>query len=326
VIEVIEPGFATTVQDEGRSGYYRQCIAPSGAMDLASYRIGNALVGNDPGAASLEITFTGPKLRFTKAATVAVTGGDLPIFVNGDEAKAWMEIEVSPGDELSFGFLRSGVRAYVAVSGGIDVPSVLGSRSTHALIGIGGFEGRKLTAGDVLPTRTVHSRASSLRKLLPEHIPTFPKEVELRFVPGLFSYRLSARGMEQFVERTWTITPNADRTGIRMSCPEGQLEFVDSERPFGAGSDPSNVVDAGYPVGAIQIPSGTEPIVLSRDAVTAGGYFTVGAVISADLDLLGQCPTNGTVRFVPVSLDQADAARRASVEHRSAAIAAIATD
>ncbi|MET3937001.1 biotin-dependent carboxyltransferase family protein [Arthrobacter sp. OAP107] len=323
MIEVIEPGFATTVQDEGRPGHYRQGMAPSGAMDLASYRLGNALVGNDPGAASLELTFTGPRLRFTQAATVAVTGGDMPTFVNGREAKAWMEIDVSAGDELSFGFLRSGVRAYIAVSGGIDVPAVLGSRSTHALVGIGGFEGRKLTAGDILPTGTVRNQASSLRKLLPEHIPAFSGKVELRYVPGLFSYRLSTRGIDQFNGRTWTVTPNADRTGIRMTSTEGPLEFVDGERPFGAGSDPSNVVDAGYPVGAIQIPSGTEPIVLSRDAVTAGGYFTVGAVISADLDRLGQCPTNGTVRFVPVSIEQAAAARQASAKYLSAAIAAL---
>lgn len=325
MIEVIEPGFATTVQDEGRPGYYREGIAPSGAMDLRSYRLGNALVGNSPGTASLELTFTGPVLRFGEAVTVAVTGGDLPIFLNGAEVGGWEEINVAQGDVLSFGFLRSGVRAYIAVGGGIDVPTVEGSRSTHPLWGIGGFDGRKLAAGDHLKVG-VHRRSSpskSRRKVPTEHIGVFTKETQLRYVPGIFDYRLSELGVTQFIERTWIITPNADRTGIRMTSQDGPLDFCDGDRPFGAGSDPSNVVDAGYPIGAIQIPSGSEPIVLSRDAVTAGGYFTVGAVISADIDRLGQCPTHGAVQFVPVSVQEAIAERRAAARRLAEVFASL---
>lgn len=311
IIEVLEPGFATTVQDEGRPGYYRQGIAPSGAMDLRSYRLGNVLVGNPAGAAALEMTFTGPRLRFPEGGTAAVTGGHLPALVNGEQAPSWTTLHLEPGDELSFSFLESGTRAYLAVRGGLDVSVVGGSRSTHMLIGIGGIDGRALRAGDQLPVGSVPASGDAPTLQVPvHHRPDLAADVELRYVPGLFGYRLTDAGRRDFETRTWTVTPNADRTGIRLSSTDGQLEFVDAPRPFGAGQDPSNVVDTGYPIGAIQIPSGTEPIVLSRDAVTAGGYFTVGAVISTDLDRLGQCPTRGRIHFLAVTVDEATAARR----------------
>lgn len=311
MIDVIEPGFATTVQDEGRPGYYKPGIGPSGAMDMFSYRLGNGIVGNIPGSASLELTFTGPRLVFRRGLAFAVTGGQIPIYLNGEEVPAWTRLVAKADDILHFGFLKSGVRAYLAIEGGIDVPPVMGSRSTHVLIQIGGHQGRKLEPGDVLGVTTDCTVLPGTSTLDRRYIPTFHRDVELRFVPGLFDYRLTESGKRQFCNTDWSVTPNADRTGIRMTSATGDsLEFVPREPPFGAGSDPSNVADAGYPIGAIQIPSGIEPIVLSRDVVTAGGYFTVGAVITTDLDLLGQTPTRGTVRFVPVSIGTALAVRQ----------------
>lgn len=311
MIDVIEPGFATTVQDEGRPGFYKSGIGPSGAMDMLSYRLGNGIVGNVSGSASLELTFTGPRLHFRRALTFAVTGGEIPVYLNGHDVPAWTRVAAKPDDILHFGYLKSGVRAYLAIEGGIDVPMVMDSRSTHVLVQIGGHRGRKLEAGDTLNVATGGGRAPSSDTLDPRFIPRFQRDVEIRFVPGLFDYRLTDDGKRQFAAREWSVTPNADRTGIRMtSTSPDSLEFVSREPPFGAGSDPSNVADAGYPIGAIQIPSGTEPIVLSRDAVTAGGYFTVGAVITADLDSLGQVPTRGTVRFAPVPVETAVAIRR----------------
>lgn len=311
MIEVLEPGFATTVQDEGRTGYYKSGIGPSGAMDLQSYRLGNGLVGNAPGSASLELTFTGPKLSFRRELAFAVTGGDLPVFLNGAEVPSWTRLVAKAGDVVHFGFLRSGVRAYLAVEGGIDVPVFLGSRSTHVLCKLGGFKGRKLETGDVLDVCADGAVRPKATTLEPGFIPRYSREVELRYVPGLFDYRLTDAGKRQFADTEWSVSPDADRTGIRLTSKTADaLEFVPREPPFGAGHDPSNVADAGYPMGSIQIPSGTVPIVLARDVVTAGGYFTVGAVITTDLDLLAQSPTHGRVKFTPVSVAEALRARR----------------
>ena len=311
MIEVIEPGFSTTVQDEGRPGYFAGGIAPSGAMDLLAYRLGNGIVGNDAGCASLELTFTGPKIRFDAAAAFAVTGGDLPVFLNGQEVPMWTCLMAQPDDVLHFGFLRSGVRAYLAVLGGIDVPLYLGSRSTHVLCQLGGLEGRKLQEGDRIPLGEGGVPRLGVA-LAARFVPVYQREVELRYVPGLFDYRLTEAGSRQFIDTVWTISPDADRTGIRLTSTNSDpLEFVARDAPFGAGSDPSNVVDAGYPLGSIQIPSGTVPILLSRDAVTAGGYCSVGAIITADLDLLGQGPTHGRLKFTPITMHEALTVRRA---------------
>ncbi len=311
MIEVLEPGFATTVQDEGRHGHYKSGVAPSGAMDLMSYRLGNGLLGNAPGTASLEMTFTGPRLRFDRELAFAVTGGDLPVYLNGEEQPRWTVLTAKPDDVVHFGFLRSGVRAYLAIQGGVGVPVYLGSRSTHVLCKLGGYKGRPLAPGDVLEAGsagTAHPKATTLdSRFIPQHT----RDAELRYVPGLFDYRLTDAGRRQFTETEWAVSPDADRTGVRMTSKAAEpLEFVPREPPFGTGHDPSNVADAGYPIGSIQIPSGTVPIVMARDGVTAGGYFTLGAVITADLDRLGQTPTHGRIRFTPVSLESALTIRR----------------
>src|SRR5690348_16234928 len=150
-IEVIKPGLSTSVQDLGRPGHYHVGIPISGGMDRLALRAANLLVGNDEADAVLEVTFLGPELRFTEDATVAVTGAELPPLVDGGQQPGWTAFTVRAGQTLGFDFLRSGARAYIAVAGGIDVPVVLGSRSTYLLGGLGGHEGRTLRAGDVLP-------------------------------------------------------------------------------------------------------------------------------------------------------------------------------
>src|SRR5262249_5831030 len=202
----------------------------------------------------------------------------------------------------------------IAVAGGIDVPVVLGSRSTYALGALGGFNGRKLETGDELPVgkatapvkegRTV---AKDLRGL-PAAIPT-----ELRVMPGLYWHRITEAAREGFFSDTGKVAPEADRIGYRFKGGK-PLEFVPRDPPFGAGSDPSNITDACYPYGSIQVPGGTEPIVLHRDAVSGGGYFMVGTVISADMDLIGQRQPNTPVKFVKVEMDEAVAARKARVD------------
>lgn len=318
-IEVIEPGLATSIQDEGRPGYYNVGVPPSGALDLYSAAAANALVGNPSSAAVIESAYMGPKLRFTEPAVVAVTGADIPVLVNGQSAPSWTSLDLKAGDELSFEILAGGARIYIAVSGGIDVPLVLGSRSLYALGAFGGFQGRALQAGDVLPVGAGSGRPGLS---VPEALrPQFAKEMDVRIVLGLYDYRLTDEGMSALVDRPWQLSPVADRIGFRYAG--NPLQWKEREQPFGAGSDPSNITDAGYPVGSIQVPGGIEPIILHRDAVSGGGYAQVGTVISADMDVVAQSAPGTMAMFVPVTLDQALEARAAARARRAEMMAAL---
>ena len=305
-LEIIKPGLATTVQDLGRPGYFHLGIPEGGAMDRLALRAANMLVGNDEGAACLEAVFMGPEIKFDAELCVAVTGAEMPIMLEGEPRETWTSFTVKPGQVLSFGFLKQGARIYIAVSGGIDTPPALGSRSTYAIGALGGFEGRAIAAGDQLPVGTGdlmpgRSVPSSLRRR-----PGTP--AELRVLPGLYWDRLTEKSKDQFFADDWTVAPEADRMGYRFKGGQ-PMEFVDRDQPFGAGSDPSNIVDGCYSYGSIQVPGGLEPIVLHRDAVSGGGYFTLGAVISADMDLIGQLQPNTPVKFKRVDMDGALAAR-----------------
>ena len=243
---------------------------------------------------------------------MAVTGAELPPKVDGEPRPTWTAFVVEPGQTLSFGYLEAGARAYIAVSGGVDVPTVLGSRSTYALGSLGGFEGRNLKAGDVIKLGEAFAG-----RIGAEVKPTLRREVGgeamLRVVTGLYWHRLTDEAGANFFEDVWKVAPEADRIGYRFRGGR-PLSFVDREQPFGAGSDPSNVVDCGYAYGSVQVPAGLEPIVLHRDAVSGGGYFMLGTVISADMDLIGQLQPHQKVRFLKVEIDQALLARDAERE------------
>ncbi len=307
-VKVLKPGLSTTVQDLGRPGYYNIGIPISGGMDRFALECANMLVGNKPGLAVLEAVFMGPELQFSEDVTVAVTGAELPPKVNGEARQTWTSFKVKKGQTLSFDYLKKGARAYIAISGGIDVPVVLGSRSTYTLGALGGHEGRKLAEGDKL--KIGKGRGAREGRAVAEKLHRMPgTPAELRMIPGLYWHRITAEAGKHFLEDTWKVAPEADRIGYRFKGGR-PLEFVPREPPFGAGSDPSNIVDACYPYGSIQIPSGTEPIVLHRDAVSGGGYFMVGAVISADMDLIGQLQPHTPSRFVEVTMAQALKARK----------------
>lgn len=313
-LEVVTPGLSTTVQDLGRPGYYHIGIPVSGGMDRFAVRCANMLAGNDEGDAVLEAVFTGPELRFDQDALVAVTGADMPVKIDGVEQQGWTALKVRAGQTLSFGFLKSGARAYIAVSGGIDVPVVLGSRSTYTLGALGGHKGRKLEKGDQLPVGPARGTARDGATItVPLRRMPGAGEVTLRTLPGLYSHRVTQEARERFFSDTWKVAPEADRIGYRFRGGT-PLAFEPREQPFGAGSDPSNIVDACYPYGSIQVPGGTEPIVLHRDAVSGGGYFMIGTVISADMDLIGQLQPHTRARFIPVDMAAALQARRDRVK------------
>ncbi len=307
-INVKSAGLSTTVQDLGRPGYYHLGIPIGGAMDRFALRAANLLVGNPEEAGGLEAVFMGPELEFTEDATIAVTGGELPPMIDGQTKETWTALKIKAGQVLSFDYLRAGARAYIGVSGGIDTPPALGSRSTYTIGALGGIEGRAIQPGDTIPIGK-ENRAISEGRAVPDKLRRRPgNPAELRVVTGLYWHRISEGSGKRFFEDTWKVAAEADRMGYRFQGGS-VLEFVEREAPFGAGSDPSNITDACYPYGSIQVPSGTEPIILHRDAVSGGGYFMIGTIISADMDLIGQLQPHTETQFVNVSMQEALSAR-----------------
>lgn len=321
-LEIVAPGMSTTIQDQGRKGYYALGIPEGGAMDQESARYANALVGNDASAAVLECTYMGPTVKFAEAAVIAVTGAPTSVLVNGEERGQWERLEVAAGDQLSFGVIKGGTKFFIAVRGGIDTPIDMGSRSTYAIGRLGGVDGRAVAAGDILPVGAATQPLPNQTILDEGHRPKFEKTQQVRVVLGLYDHLLSDEGRRRLLEEEWTLTPTADRMGLRYSGPG--VEWQEREIPFGAGQDPSNIVDAGYAVGSIQIPGGTQPIILHRDAVSGGGYAMVATVISADMDLVARAAPGTVTRFVAVSMDEALVARAERAQRINSAVASLA--
>ncbi len=308
-IKILSPGLATTIQDLGRPGYFHLGIPLSGGMDRFSLRCANMLVGNDEGAALLEAVFMGPEIEFENDVIVAVTGADITPKCDGVVQEGWRAFPMKAGSILSFDYLKTGARIYIAISGGIDVPIALGSRSTYTLGALGGFEGRALRRGDQLPLGDgLHQQTAY--KNIPENLRRLPNNPsQLRVLPGLYWHRITEESDRSFFADQWMVAPEADRIGYRFKGGK-PLDFVSRKQPFGAGSDPSNIVDGCYPYGSIQVPGGTEPIVLHRDAVSGGGYFMLGTVISADMDFIGQLQPNTSTQFIKTDMAQALEARK----------------
>ncbi len=307
-INVIKPGLSSTLQDGGREGYYHLGIPPSGALDRHALAAANLLVGNPIDATALECTLLGPELFFEQDTLFAVSGAVQVMMLDGKKIPMNTSVLARRGQQLKCGFATLGARSYLAIAGGFDVPEVLGCRSTYSLGSLGGYLGRKLLAGDALPV-TAACGLGMVDKQLPEmYHPQLSKHAELRVLPGMYIHRLTDTAVDSFFHDQWTVSSESDRIGYRFHGGQ-PLEFKPRTPPFGAGSDPSNIVDACYPIGSIQLPGGRTPIVLQRDAVSGGGYMTLGTVISCDLDILGQLQPHSKVIFSMVTMEQALAAR-----------------
>ena len=308
-IKVLKPGLATTVQDAGREGYYNVGIPLSGALDQYSFRAANLLVGNDESAAVLECTLMGPELEFQRDAVIAVTGAEMTPKLDGTPA-ARNEALRGQGRDGRVVRLHAHRRTRLHRRGRRHRRAGDPGQPFHLRPGrvrrIPGAQaaGRRHRAG-----RRSQACTPKLGKRVPDDLAMpLPKELELRVVPGLYFHRITDESAQSFFEDTWTVAPEADRIGYRYK--QGRpLKFRERKQPFGAGSDPSNIVDAGYPYGSIQVPGGLEPIILHRDAVSGGGYAMIGTVISADMDRIAQMQPNNKARFVKVDLDAALAAR-----------------
>jgi biotin-dependent carboxylase-like uncharacterized protein len=327
MIEILEPGVQCSIQDRGRTvKLLEESWAPCGAADNLAYRVANLLVGNnpgdhflsgrgvgnevteDPGDAALEVTLFGTQLRFQGDAVIAVTGADLTATLNGSEVELWRALRVKPGDVLQFGMSRCGMRAYVAIAGGLDTPVVQGSRSTFVLMGIGGL-GRALQAGDVLPTGTPSAPLDELarRRLKPHLVPQISVPAELRVVMGPQDERFTDEAVETFFGTEWKVGTAAGRSAIRLMGP--RLSF--RERPeyeaMLGGDDPSNIVDDTIPIGGVQVPGGS-PIIIHCEGPTAGGYAKLATIISSDLWKAAQLRPMDPLRFKRVSLEDGIAA------------------
>jgi biotin-dependent carboxylase-like uncharacterized protein len=294
-LEVIHKGALTTIQDLGRYGYMRYGVSICGALDKFALRIGNLLVGNNEGEAALEVTILGPKLIALKGLRLAFTGADLSPEINGIPSPMWCCITVKEGDIISFGTLRSGCRAYLCISGGIDVPLTMLSRSTHIRMGLGGL-GRALTKGDVIHVKEWEKDLGKLissNKLMKGKIPTYMKDWLVRVVLGPQNEYFTPKGVKTFFEGEYVITPESDRMGYRLNGPK-------IEHNLGA-----DVITDATPPGSVQVPGDGMPIILLADALTTGGYPKIAVVISADQDKLAQAKPGDKIRFGKVNIFQA---------------------
>lgn len=293
-IEVLDGGLLTTVQDLGRWGYQRYGVPVSGALDGFALRVANRLVGNDDNAAGLEITLIGPRLRLLTTTVVALAGADLEPRLDDQEMPMWTPTAVAPGATLSFGTARDGVRAYLAVAGGLDVPLVLGSRSTHVRSKLGGLNGDPLKAGDRL-SLLAHDPPTRIegRRCPPDLKRTYGHHHIVRVVLGPQDDAFTEAGVRTFLSSTYAVTPHADRIGCRLQGPAIEHR---------TGPD---VVSDGIPCGAVQVAGDGQPMVLLADRGTTGGYTKIATVISVDVPRLAQAATGDTVQFVQVSVAEA---------------------
>jgi biotin-dependent carboxylase-like uncharacterized protein len=282
----------TTVQDLGRSGFLCYGVPVCGGMDQFSLVAANVLVGNQPSCACLETTIVGPELEALRETQVAVTGAECSPRINQQNVSTWRTLNLEKGDVLSLGSVRSGCRAYLSVRGGLDVPLVLGSRSTFVRGGFGGLGGRALRSGDVISC--FHAAPLRVEYSLPEKLlPNFADCVEARVVLGPQEDMFTDEGVNTFLSGLFRITSEADRMGYRL----------DGSRVTHKKS--ADIVSDALLPGAVQVPQDGRPIVVMRDAQTTGGYSKVAVVITPDLTILGQARPGGSVRFSKVSVGEA---------------------
>ncbi|MBQ0110652.1 MAG: biotin-dependent carboxyltransferase family protein [Oscillospiraceae bacterium] len=290
-IKILNGGALTTVQDSGRRGYQRFGLGVSGAVDVHSYIYANILVGNSLNDAVLEATLIGPEIEFTTSAVIAVTGADMSPTVNRNSIENYRAIKVNKGDILSFGELKYGCRTYIAFAGGLDLPLVMGSRSTYIRANLGGLEGRKLQNGDIIEFDRKDEMPKNLekRKMAPVR---FDTNCTVRVLMGPQEERFTAEGIETFLSKEYRFTNDFDRMGCRLDGPI--IEHVTD----------GNIITDGITFGAIQVPDG-KPIIMLSDRQTTGGYAKIASVINEDMSLVAQCKAGDGIRFEKTDIETA---------------------
>lgn len=303
-LRILAPGLLTTVQDCGRWGQQSIGVSVSGPMDPFAHRLANALVGNTRAAATLEVTLTGPMVRFDESRVVAVTGAVFDLFVDDEPVPHQQPVAVGAGAVLRFGTRRRGARAYLGVCGGVDAPLVLGSRSTHLPTATGGWQGRALRRDDHLPlgpARPQGRRAAGHMRLAIDEA-----SLVVRVMAGPDVERFAPDALEALVSAPYHVGVDSDRMGFRLEGPALRHRTT------------ADILSEATPFGTLQVPGSGQPVLLMADRQTTGGYARLATVISADLGVAGQAAPGDRLQFV--ICDRAEALR-ALVRRESALLA-----
>ena len=309
MVQVIKKGLETSVQDyPGRIGTLNLGFPPSGPMDSWSFRLANVLVENEPGAAALECQFLGPTLKFNSDRIIAITGANMFPKLDGTPVPLWESLEVKKDQVLEMSFATVGARSYIAFSGGINTTPWLGSRSTFHKAGVGGIEGKAIQEGQIIPLNKSKSVAG--RKIKKNSIPVMStnKKWSVEVVKGPNDDWVDEKGHKMFLNSDWKLQSKSDRTGYRLDGPKWSFTKKATHKGLEHGTFPSNIIDQGYPVGAINL-AGQTPIILVNDGPSMGGFIVPYTVPSASFWKLGQAKPGDRFNFVEISVEKAQALR-----------------
>ena len=291
-VHILNSGMLSTIQDLGRFCYMSTGFSPSGAMDGFALQLANILVGNAPGDGAVEMTAMGMTVRFDCACAIALTGGDMSPKLNSEPIPMNQTVAVQAEDVLSCGFVQKGMRTYLAVSGGFDLPMIMGSMSTNLKCGLGGFQGRALKKGDVLPLRyEISADMVGTYRFQPEDYMDGP--LTLRVILGPQEDMFTDEGIRTFLSQVYKVSEQSDRMGVRLDGPK-----IENKN----GVD---IISDGIATGAVQIPSAGTPIIMMADRQTTGGYAKIATVISADLKRIAQAKPGTALRFRGVTMQEA---------------------
>ena len=309
MVQVIKKGLETSVQDyPGRIGTLNLGFPPSGPMDSWSFRLANVLVNNEPGTAALECQFMGPTLKFNDDRIIAITGADMSPKIDGTPVPLWESLEVKKDQILEMAFATVGARSYIAFSGGINTTPWLGSRSTFHKAGVGGIDGKAIQDGQIIPLNKFKSVKG--RKIKNSSIPVMStnKKWLVEVVKGPNDDWVDEKGHKMFLNSDWKLQSKSDRTGYRLEGPKWSFTEKATNKGLEHGTFPSNIIDQGYPVGAINL-AGQTPIILVNDGPSMGGFIVPYTVPSASFWKLGQAKPGDSFNFVEISVEKAQTLR-----------------
>jgi biotin-dependent carboxylase-like uncharacterized protein len=291
-ILVVDPGMKAFVEDLGRYGYQRYGVSVSGVVDEFAGRLANFLAGNGPEAAVIEITLKGISLEFKTGALFAITGSPCEYTLNGRPLELWRTHRAKAGDVLAGGFMTEGLRNYLAIAGGIDVPFIMGSRSTNLRGKFGGYKGRELKKGDMLETGGAEG-SGPLRALKAEYIPRYGADIDVRVILGPQDDAVTEAGMKSFLGSPYKVSFDSDRMGIRLAGEK--IEHVKA----------ADIISDGIAFGSVQAPGDGQPIIMLAERQTTGGYCKIATAITADRSRLAQARPKCLIRFHKASPEEA---------------------
>ena len=309
MVQVIKKGLETSIQDyPGRIGTLNQGFPSSGPMDSWSFRLANVLVENEPGTAALECQFMGPTLKFNSDRIIAITGADMSPKIDGKRVPLWQSLQVKRDQILEMTFATIGARSYIAFAGGINTKPWLGSKSTFHKAGVGGIDGKAIQDGQIIPLNK--SKSISGRKIKKNSIPVMStnKKWSVEVVKGPNDDWVDEKGHKMFLNSDWKLQSKSDRTGYRLEGPKWSFTKKATHKGLEHGTFPSNIIDQGYPVGAINL-AGQTPIILVNDGPSMGGFIVPYTVPSASFWKLGQAKPGDSFNFVEISVEQAQELR-----------------